>query len=226
MFSRSVTSAVSRAKSTPMVPSARTASCESRAPSERTRIMKNSSSSSSSSSIAVLPPSKPGCALGVEPHPAEAAAQVGRVDRGEAALGVGVEDPVADVERAVVLLGLLVLVQRLGVAEAPTDPHRAWGAGSRSWRALGGEAQVGHRETHSLTGRGQRPTTGRRCREISGQGAGLRSGSMVKEGQHIMLRVRPKSTWRRTTRYVVTADDHVKQSQGADALPTSRNPMM
>ena len=35
-------------------------SCESSAPSVRTRIMKNSSSSSSSSSIAVLPPSKPG----------------------------------------------------------------------------------------------------------------------------------------------------------------------
>ena len=89
------------------------------APSERTRIMKNSSSSSSSSSIAVLPPSKPGRALGVEAHPAEPAAQVGGVDRGEAALGVDVEDPVADVERVVVLLGLLVLVQRLAVAERP-----------------------------------------------------------------------------------------------------------
>ena len=60
MFSRSVTSAVSRAKSTPIWPRARTALASSRAPSERTRSMKNSSSSSSSSSIAVLPPSKPG----------------------------------------------------------------------------------------------------------------------------------------------------------------------
>ena len=60
MFSRSVTSAVSRAKSTPMLPRARTASLDSRRPSERTRSMKYSSSSSSSSSIAVLPPSKPG----------------------------------------------------------------------------------------------------------------------------------------------------------------------
>ncbi len=40
MFSRSVTSAVSRAKSTPMVPSARTVSGESSLPSERTRSMK------------------------------------------------------------------------------------------------------------------------------------------------------------------------------------------
>ncbi len=60
MFSRSVTSAVSRANSCPMVPSARTAAGESSCPSVRTRIMKNSASSSSSSSIAVLPPSKPG----------------------------------------------------------------------------------------------------------------------------------------------------------------------
>ena len=60
MFSRSVTSAVSRAYSVETSPSARTAEAGSSAPSVRTRIMKNSSSSSSSSSIAVLPPSKPG----------------------------------------------------------------------------------------------------------------------------------------------------------------------
>ena len=60
MFSRSVTSAVSRANSWPISPSARTVAAGSSRPSERTRIMKNSSSSSSSSSIAVLPPSKPG----------------------------------------------------------------------------------------------------------------------------------------------------------------------
>ena len=60
-----------------------------------------------------------GLALGVETHPAEPAAEVGGVDRVEAALGVDVDDPGADVERVVVLLGLLVLVQRLGVAERP-----------------------------------------------------------------------------------------------------------
>ena len=60
MFSRSVTSAVSRAYSWPTSPSARTVAGESSLPSERTRIMKYSSSSSSSSSMAVLPPSKPG----------------------------------------------------------------------------------------------------------------------------------------------------------------------
>ena len=117
--SRSVTSAVSRAKSSPMVPSARTASAGSSFPSVRTRIMKNSSSSSCGSSVAVLPPSKPRGALGVEPPPAEPAAQVGRVDRGEAALGVDVLDPGPHVERVVVLLELLVGVQRLAVAERP-----------------------------------------------------------------------------------------------------------
>ena len=60
MFSRSVTSAVSRANSWPTVPEGADGVGGRRAPSDRTRIMKNSSSSSSSSSIAVLPPSKPG----------------------------------------------------------------------------------------------------------------------------------------------------------------------
>ena len=60
-----------------------------------------------------------GLALGVEAVPAEPAAQVARVDGGEAALGVDVLDPGPDVERVVVLLGLLVGVQRLAVAERP-----------------------------------------------------------------------------------------------------------
>ena len=60
MFSRSVTSAVSRAKSVPIRPSAWTAAGESSRPSERTRSMKKRSSSSSSSSTAVFPPSIPG----------------------------------------------------------------------------------------------------------------------------------------------------------------------
>ena len=59
MFSRSVTSAVSRANSVETVPRARTASAPSRAPSERTRIMKYSASRSAGSTVAVLPPSKP-----------------------------------------------------------------------------------------------------------------------------------------------------------------------
>ncbi len=83
-------------------------------------------------------------ALRVEAHPAEAAAQVGRVDRGEAALGVDVEDPVAHVERVVVLLGLLVLVQGLGVAERPLTltalGARDLGPGGRRC----GVALVGH----------------------------------------------------------------------------------
>jgi hypothetical protein len=83
-------------------------------------------------------------ALRVEAHPAEAAAQVGRVDRVEAAAGVGVEDAVPHVERVVVLLGLLVLVERLGVAERPLT----FGAlGARDLGVLGGlglEPEVGH----------------------------------------------------------------------------------
>src|SRR4029079_16044041 len=66
-----------------------------------------------------LAPVEARCALRVETHPAEAPAQVGRVDRGEAAPGVDVQDPGPHVERVVVLLRLLVLVQRLGVAERP-----------------------------------------------------------------------------------------------------------
>jgi hypothetical protein len=60
-----------------------------------------------------------GPALGVQPVPAETAAQVGRVDGVEAVLGVDVEDPLPDVEPVVVPLVLLVLVQRLAVAKGP-----------------------------------------------------------------------------------------------------------
>src|SRR5699024_2315183 len=58
-------------------------------------------------------------ALGVQTEPAEASTQVGRVDGVEPGLGVDVDDPIADVEPVVVLLVLLVLVQRLAVAEGP-----------------------------------------------------------------------------------------------------------
>ena len=80
-----------------------------------------------------------GSALGVEAHPSEATAQVGRVDGVEAALGVDVLDAGPDVERVVVLLGLLVLVQRLGVAERPLAlaALAAYGRGS----GLGGSAE-------------------------------------------------------------------------------------
>ena len=53
-------------------------------------------------------------------------------------------------------------------------------------------------------------------------GRGQAAGS-----QHIMLRVRPKSTWRRTTRYAcVAALIMASKSQGLDAGPTNRNLMM
>ena len=60
-----------------------------------------------------------GLALGVEPPPAHPAAQVGRVDAGEPAVRVDGLDPGPDVEAVVVLLGALVRVQRLAVAERP-----------------------------------------------------------------------------------------------------------
>ena len=84
-------------------------------------------------------------ALGVEPVPAEPTAQVTRVDAGEAALGVDVLDPGADVERVVVLLGLLVGVEGFAVAEGPLA-FAAWLAGARSGRTCGaGGGGLGHR---------------------------------------------------------------------------------
>ncbi len=89
-------------------------------------------------------------ALGVEPHPAEAAAQVVPVDRVEPPDGVDVLDPVPHVEGVVLLLGLLVVVQRLAVAEGPlalatlgapvgARRRRARGGGWRRSGGLGGE---------------------------------------------------------------------------------------
>ena len=112
-----------------------------------------------------------GGALRVEAHPAEPAAQVGGVDRGEAPLGVDVQDARADVERVVVLLGLLVLVQRLGVAECPLAlaallagatgaADAALGRGSRRAGGAGG-----HQSCPGVRGAGGRRTTAlsRRC---------------------------------------------------------------
>ena len=135
-----------------------------------------------------------GLALGVEPHPAEPAAQVGGVDRVEAALGVDVEDPGADVERVVVLLGLLVLVQRLGVAERPLA-LRALGA-----RDLGVTSGLGL-ETKVWHGTGPCSLMGR-ARRWARNGGGA---AWFQRSQHIALRVRPKSTWRRATRYLWVA---------------------
>ena len=91
-------------------------------PSTRTRSMKYSSSSSCGSSEAVLPPSMPGLALGVEPPPAEPAVQVVAADRGEALLAVDVLDAGPHVEGVVLLLEPLVGVQRLRSRRGPTGP--------------------------------------------------------------------------------------------------------
>ena len=60
-----------------------------------------------------------GLALRVEAPPAHPAAQVGRVDGGEPAVGVDVLDPRPDVQAVVVLLEPLVGVERLAVAQRP-----------------------------------------------------------------------------------------------------------
>src|SRR5690606_15775266 len=60
-----------------------------------------------------------GAALRVEAPPAEPTAQVGGVDRVEAALGVDVLDAGTDVEPVVVLLRALVGVEGLAVAQLP-----------------------------------------------------------------------------------------------------------
>ena len=78
-----------------------------------------------------------GLALRVEAQPAEPAAQVGRVDAGEAAVRVDVLDPEPDVEPVVVLLHPLVGVERLAVAERPLALAAGAGAAVGGSRALG-----------------------------------------------------------------------------------------
>src|SRR5690606_28143437 len=81
-------------------------------------------------------------ALGVQAPPAETSAQIALVDTVEPVLGVDVLDPGPDVERVVVLLGLLVRVERFPIAERPlalgAAAHRFTGAGAAG--ACGGFA--------------------------------------------------------------------------------------
>ena len=169
-----------------------------------------------------------GRALGVEAHPAEPAAQVGGVDRVEAALGVGVEDPVADVERAVVLLGLLVLVQRLAVAERPLTlaalGARDLGVVGGAWRCSAGQTS-GWR---FLDEGGERRSTGGTTSSGSRRPAGQLRGGRLRSGMpthHAAgtpeVHVASNHEVRRRR-----SSDHVKQSHGSDALPTRRNLMM
>ena len=129
----------------------------------------------------------PGAALRVEAPPAHPAAQVGRVDRVEPALAVDVLDPGADVQPVVVLLGALVRVERLAVAELPlaftalalgrsrpAGCGRAGGhvpaSGSRPCAATGASGSARRRGGY---GRG---TSGRVDRERCSPGAGPRGG--------------------------------------------------
>ena len=200
MFCRSVTSAVSRAKSTPI--------CAQGA--DRGRREQLAVGADPQHEVAVvellllegagLAAVDAGLALGVETHPAHPATEVGGVDRVEAALGVDVEDPVADVEGVVVLLRLLVLVQRLAVAERPLALGAAGARHVGVTRRLRIEAQVRHGGWWSFA-------------DGARTGARLRSGSEVDQrGQHIMLRVRPRSTWRRTTRNAWVAAETMSMS--------------
>ena len=173
-----------------------------------------------------------GGALGVEAHPAEASAQVGRVDGVEAALGVDVADPGLDVERVVVLLGLLVRVQRLAVAEGPLA-LTALGAGGAgcvgvlAWSVMEteslasdarlvspvGDLVVGsavrtERPGRMVGGRGVRPSRGRTTvRRANTSCCGCARG--------------PRGVEPRGTGF--GSGDHAKKSQGTDTLTTSRN---
>ena len=153
-----------------------------------------------------------GPALGVEAPPAEAVAQVGGVDRGEAAVGVDVLDAGPDVERVVVLLGLLVGVERLAEAERPLALAALAGAGPRPWS--GQRRSTGDRwwcwgvscdssGTQSQEGTWSRQTTTLDAEESVwlGDRAPGEAGGEGYADIHIMLRVMPKSTWRRATRY-------------------------
>jgi hypothetical protein len=120
-------------------------------------------------------------ALGVEAHPPEAPAQVGGVDGVEATPGVDVQDAVPHVQRVVVLLGLLVLVQRLGVAQRPLALRAPRTRDVGVARRLGLEAQVRH-------GFGPSLKVARDAARVGGE------RGCVQRGQHIMLRVRPRST--------------------------------
>ena len=83
-------------------------------------------------------------ALGVEAPPAEAAAQIALVDAVETLLGVDVLDAGANVERVVVLLGLLVGVQRLAVTERPLALGATLAAtGARALPGFGGAGEDG-----------------------------------------------------------------------------------
>jgi hypothetical protein len=77
-------------------------------------------------------------ALGVQAPPAKAPAKIGRVDRVEPALGVHALDAGAHVQPVVVLLDLLVLVERLAVAERPLafTAGPPWGGGPDRRRCL------------------------------------------------------------------------------------------
>ena len=105
-----------------------------------------------------------GLALRVEAPPAEAAVQVGAVDRREAALGVDALDALAHGEAAVLLLPDLVGVERLGAVDLPLavraggGTRRAGGRRQRSWarHPSSGSSSVWSRASSFLSRRGIR----------------------------------------------------------------------
>ncbi len=108
-------------------------------------------------------------ALGVEAVPAEAPAQVTAVDAVEAGPGVGVEDPLLDGQRVAVLLGLLVGVQGLSVAERPLALSARGGHGGLlgSWCG-GGRGRGSAPGTHRAAGALQVDVQSRRQQRTHG----------------------------------------------------------
>ncbi len=141
----------------------------------------------------------PRLALGVQPPPAHAAAQVGRVDGVEPALAVDRLDPGTDVQPVVVLLGALVRVERLAVSELPlalaalarqdsSGPSVWW------WGALRQASGLRPCAVARVAGGRPAPRMGTRC------GAGQQATR-----QRALL-TRCRSTWRRATRRSRRAD--------------------
>jgi hypothetical protein len=135
-----------------------------------------------------------GTTLRVQAPPAEASAHVAGIDRVEAAVRVDVLDAGAHVERVVVLLGLLVGVERLAV------PERPLALAALLARTSGGGGLDGSHVIPSVssTRRGAVGTS-RRAQWTK------RSGAREVQRQ-IMVRARPRSTWRRSTSQTVSAD--------------------
>ena len=136
----------------------------------------------------------PGLALGIEAPPAETAAKVTLVDALEAALGIHVLDARPDVERVVVLLGLLVGVQRLPIAERPLALALGALGGLRLGFCLGHLVAPSWRSRRRLA-----LVTGGCPAAQNRRPAEFRWTGLRRQGRQQQVHTRLKSTCRRTT---------------------------